>query len=96
MRNKLSNFALLLSEHYIKNVLSVFHYFLVTQMSDRSQTSKGLSVYRHVYGGLHKVFYTASNWFVSKNQICNVPLTNTSQRQYLFSFTCSADRHTTT
>ena len=30
-----------------------FHYSLVTQMADRSQTSTGLPVY--VYGGLHKM-----------------------------------------
>ena len=51
-------------------ISSVFHYSLVTQMANRSQTSTGLSVY--VYGRLHKVLtlpatvlkdlYTFGNW----------------------------------
>ena len=35
----------------MQNVLTVFHYFLVTQMAYRSHTSTGLSV--NVYGVLH-------------------------------------------
>ena len=50
----------------MQNLSSVFHYFLVTQMANRSQTSTGLSVY--VYGVLHKVLYTASNFFASKTK----------------------------
>ena len=37
----------------MQNVLLFFHYFRVSKMADRSQTSTGLSVY--VYDGLHKV-----------------------------------------
>ena len=37
----------------MQNLLSGFHYSLVTQMADQSQTSTGVSVYE--YGGLHKV-----------------------------------------
>ena len=38
-----------------------FHYFLVTQIADRSQTSTGLSVY--VYGGLIKVLTLPATFF---------------------------------
>ena len=57
------------------NVLSVCHYFLVTQMADRSQTSTGLSVYMYVYGGLHLKCLHCQQWFCyKKKQFYNVPL----------------------
>ena len=48
----------------MQNVQSVFHYFLVTQMADRSQISTGLSVY--VYGGYQKVLTLPATVLLSK------------------------------
>ena len=65
--------SLSLSERFIhvcfgieamQHLLSFFHYSLVTQMADRSQTSTGLSVY--VYGGLHEVLTLPSTFLLAK------------------------------
>ena len=43
---------------------SVFHYFLVTQMADRSQTSTGVLV--HVYGRLYEVLTLPATVLLAK------------------------------
>ena len=50
-----------------------FHYFFVTQMVSRSQTSTGLSVYVYMVDYIKCLH--CQQLFVSKNQFCNVPLT---------------------
>ena len=56
------------------------HYFLVTQIADRSQTSAGLSVY--VTGGLHKVPTLPVTVLLAK-PILYVPLNKCKHLQYL-------------
>ena len=76
MRNK-SNWSLSLGERFIPfvfnvvmpNVYSVFHYSLVTQMADRSQTYTGLSV--HVHVGLQIVLTPPATVLSAKNHFCN-------------------------
>ena len=59
--------------------MRIVHYFLVTQIADRSRTSTGLSVY--VYGRLHKVLTLPATILLAKT-IMYVPLGNQYQDLY--------------
>ena len=68
---------------------TVFHYFLGTQMADRSQTSIGLSAYIHVSGGFHKVL-TLPATVLQQNQFLNVPLNYQQLQCFVTEVVCMA------